>query len=172
MGRGMEPDVCSGQLLERPPAVVGVTHVVARLHLTPFVGEQVIDADHIRHLVVKLVEGVGMHHSQRPDLYLWAGFLADFPQDASEHRLGGLQTATDDLPLAWPVPGRRGQQEQAFVCIDDDRLYRDGRTSKAAGALGIGHERLWRGHGNPPMVIASSAAPAPPPPGAARRLCL
>src|SRR2546425_3287490 len=48
------PDVGGGQLLEGPPAIVGVMHVIARLHLTSFVSEQVIDADHIRHLGVKM----------------------------------------------------------------------------------------------------------------------
>src|SRR5262249_33582705 len=57
MGRGMELDVGGAQLLDRPPAVLGVPHVVARLNLTPLVGAKVIDADHICHMIVK-VEGV------------------------------------------------------------------------------------------------------------------
>jgi hypothetical protein len=101
MGRGMELDIAGSQLCDGPPAVVGVTHVVAGLHLAPFVGEQVMDADRVRHLGVKM-EAVGMDHSQRPYLHLRTGFLSDFPQDASEHGFGGLQTAADDLPS----PGR------------------------------------------------------------------
>jgi hypothetical protein len=86
------------------------------------------------------MEGLGMHHPQRPHLHLRADFLLDFPQDAIEHSCSGFQPTADDLPLVRTVPGRRGQQEQACVCLEDDRLHRHGRTGKASGTLGSGQE--------------------------------
>ena len=108
LSQGMQLDRDGTQLFERPPTVANVPHVIAWLDLTPFIGEQVGDTDHIWHVMVKM-ESLGMHYTQGPDLDVAAGFLADFPQDPREYGFGGLEGAADNLPLVRTVLGRRGE---------------------------------------------------------------